>query len=246
MNLLEDTVLPEYHPFEYFTGGLPPGPFLDNSLGGIRDLVEASEKRDDFLCTARELSLIGLVAYFEAFWKNLFSSVVNIHPQPLLHLRKGRGDIRIEVADLLALGPSVWARLGFLVAEKLDFGSATMVNSLFKSLVGCEPFSEEESRDYDQLLKDRNLLVHHGGVFTSRYHSSRVIQREYKDDVFYNSLLVTKDEMREWLAFVKRVANRALGTVPDAVRAMLLDKGVVLTPARLKALDVLGWEVDTP
>ncbi len=72
----------------------------------------------------------------------------------------------IEVSGLLQILKSVVHRLGSLVAEQFDFGAAKKINGLFLDLVAISPFSKDEEVRYTQLLNDRNLLVHHGGIVT--------------------------------------------------------------------------------
>jgi hypothetical protein len=59
--------------------------------------------------------------------------------------------------------------LGFLLAEKYDFGTPKRINALFNALLKITPFGREDAKRYAALLRDRNLLVHHGGVYTLAY-----------------------------------------------------------------------------
>jgi plasmid maintenance system antidote protein VapI len=82
-----------------------------------------------------EVCLIGLAAFFEAFCKDQFASIINICPETLSRFVAKRNTVTVELADLLLILPTT-SRLGFVLAEKYDFGSAKEVNSLYSDLLG--------------------------------------------------------------------------------------------------------------
>jgi hypothetical protein len=62
---------------------------------------------------------------------------------------------------------------GTLISEEYDFGSAKEINGLYQDLLRITPFSANEAKKYSHFLSDRNLLVHHRGVFSYNYASQR-------------------------------------------------------------------------
>jgi hypothetical protein len=105
---------------DYFSGGVPTGDFFRMTLEGLAKLIDKSSKG---ISRVNEVCYIGLVAYFEAFCKDHFASVLNIEPTLLERLRQHSQDVQIDPTRLLELGMEWSYRLGFLVAEKFDFGT---------------------------------------------------------------------------------------------------------------------------
>ena len=95
-----------------------------------------------------------------------------------------RRDVDIYLCGLKAMVNETRAMLkemGFdrkqILSEKYDFGSSRTINSLFSDLLGVTPFSTKESKEYEEFLNDRNLLVHHGGIYTFKYHGQRLADK---------------------------------------------------------------------
>ena len=79
------------HYLEYFAGGVPAGAIFFSQVESLRDAVLAQGEPAEISETVIEACLIGLVAYFEAFAKNHFASLINICPILLENLKaKGR------------------------------------------------------------------------------------------------------------------------------------------------------------
>lgn len=166
-----------------FVGGVPAGILFKMSLDDIRELLQSYKEAEFGFGTLNELCLIGLVSYFEAFCKNHFASIINVCPQVLGNFLEKRSDTTVNVRDLLKL-ELLGDQLGFLLAEKYDFGSAKSINSLYCDLILLTPFSKDEIRKYDELLNDRNLLVHHSGVYTSKYHEQKLAKKSIEGRIF--------------------------------------------------------------
>jgi len=95
------------------------------------------------------------------------------------------------------------------VAEERDFGSAETINELFLDLLKITPFSKDEMEVYSQFLNDRNLLVHHGGVFTLKYLSQStdaIVDIEHGSH--YRSLEVTHEGLIDWVEFLLKIADK--------------------------------------
>jgi hypothetical protein len=193
---------------ELFSGGVPPGPIFQMEVEDLRRLARRSTKpgRD----TLRELCLIGLLSYFEAFCKDLFASCINICPEIIGRLAKRSLDTSIDARRALDFEHTLTRRLGFLLAEKYDFGSARQINAHFTALLLLTPFGKEESIAYDQLLADRNLIVHHGGVFTSSYTSQRLEKVKITSSVYFDSLAIDRKTLLSHIQFLEAIALKML------------------------------------
>lgn len=77
-----------YDWLDLFSGGVPTAPFFFSyTLDGLEKLyLTQSDKRGGR--QLNELCAIGLVAYFEAFCKDHFASIINIEPSLLKNLSK--------------------------------------------------------------------------------------------------------------------------------------------------------------
>lgn len=53
-------------------------------------------------------------------------------------------------------------QIGFIIGERLDFGTAKEINAPYTRLLKVTPFSKDEMQHFAELLRDRNLFVHHG------------------------------------------------------------------------------------
>lgn len=115
---------------DYFAGGVPAGAILFSQVESLRDAVRAQGEPAEISETIVEACLIGLVAYFEAFTKNHFASLINICPTLLENLKAKDRPLSVDALDI-AIDPLSHSRLGVLVAERYDFGTAreTMVST---------------------------------------------------------------------------------------------------------------------
>ena len=130
------------------------------SSNAIRSILKSRRRSHSFNTSKTELSLIGLVAYFEAFFKDHFASLINIYPKLLFNLKEKNFDVNIDICDLLELESISSDQLyGFIMAERYDFGTPTKINSLYQALLNITPFSNNEKEEYERILNDRNLLV---------------------------------------------------------------------------------------
>jgi hypothetical protein len=196
----------------------------------------------EFVDKTVELCLIGLVAYFEAFCKDQFASVVNICPELLVLLKKNGHDVMIDAADLIAFEDMAYRALGPMVAEKYDFGSAKQINSHYQALLKITPFSKDESKQYDQILYQRNLLVHRGGTFDFRYaeqnqegRNDPIKYRAYRDE-----LDITEEDYFDAALLTADVATKTATVSQKAVADFVAENGVKLTEDQQEALQMLG------
>lgn len=118
---------------------------------------------------AADVCLVGLVAHFEAFCKHLFAAAANLNPSALRIFANRRPELALRLADVLSLPEPLNSNFGFLVADHFDFGAPEKLNSLFRDLVDITPLSKDEIFKYANILRQRHLIVHHGGILTLEY-----------------------------------------------------------------------------
>lgn len=224
---------------DYFSGGVPTGEFFRMTL---EDLTKIIDRPVRGMSRVNEVCFIGLVSYFEAFCKDHFASILSIEPALLGPLRDNGQDIQIDPARLLEFNDNWNTKLGFLVAEKFDFGTAQKINALYGALMKLTPFSKDEAKFYEGILRDRNLLVHHGGTFTLAYAAQTKLSLESPlARPFLDSLVVSPDYFDERLEFIKGIARKILKATHSALHAHIKNSGDSYSGERLKAVDAFLW-----
>lgn len=228
---------------EYFVGGLPAGTLFKLSFDELNNIVDISKDDKDIfgLNPTAEVCLIGLVSYFEAFCKNKFASLINICPALLNNFIKKRPDININVNDLLILDSYSKNMIGFLLAEKFDFGSAKTINNIFFDLLQITLFSNDEAKDYNHLLIDRNLIVHNAGIYTLKYHRHRIVKKRTRHRAFYDSLIIKKRDFKKWAAFIEKLVIKFINISYKALKDFTQNEKIKLSKENKKALEYLKW-----
>jgi hypothetical protein len=229
---------------DYFSGGVPTGATFRIIVGELRALSETSETNDPSpgINRIQELCFIGLMSYFEAFCKDHFASLINIEPSLILNLKRAGQSVEVDLSRVLLFGERVNLKMGFLVAEKFDFGTAQKINTLFLALLKLSPFSKDESKQYADLLADRNLLVHHGGTYTLTYlEQARASQEEVKQHAYYNSHVKARKDVVEAIDFLEGIAKKMLGSSHSALVQHLADSQIEYSGERQKALEYILW-----
>lgn len=218
---------------DYFIAGVPPYAIFSMSVEDINLLINAKLDSERTCHTLHELALIGIVAHFESFLKNQFAALINICPELLSQFSSKRGSLSVDITGLLRILNSVNHRLGSLVAEQFDFGVAKKINGLFLDLVGITPFSKDEETRYSQLLNDRNLLVHHGGIITITYETP--IDRD-SDRAHFDSLRVSRDDATSWVTFLDSIARKTALASYKAMNKIIEASKWVLQPSQEDAI----------
>src|SRR5437867_904285 len=185
---------------DYFAGGVPTSELFRLTLDDLSSFIDRSSNGSG-TSPLNEVCFIGLVSYFEAFCKDHFACILNIEPTLLEHLAQQGHDVTIDPSQLLGFGDQWRCKIGFLVAEKYDFGTAQKINALYNALLQVTPFSKEDARRHGQILRDRNLLVHHGGTYTLSY-LRQTKASDPQSRAFYDSLVVTPEYFDIQLSFV--------------------------------------------
>lgn len=226
---------------DYFIAGVPPGPLFRMSFDDLVEMVNSSTDDETKQNPIPEVCLIALVAYFEAFFKNEFAAIVNICPQVLKSFCSKRPDTSVGIKDLMSIDLDTKNRLGFVIAEKYDFGSPKTINNLYFDLLSVTLFSKDESKKYDRLLNDRNLLVHYGGIYTMRYHEQNFKKQEVGNRIFFDSLTVSKDDCLKWATFVHQMVGKTISVCHRSIVDSLKKEKVKLSKERRGAFKFLNW-----
>lgn len=225
-----------------FSGGVPTGMFFRMTLGDLKEICEFSKKEGgiDRLC---EICFIGLISYFEAFCKDNFASIINILPHLLIELEHNGQDTQIDATKILIYPQDFLKKIGFIVAEKFDFGTAQKINALYKSLLNITPFTKSEINKYNTILRDRNLIVHHGGTYTLTYIQQTKIMHDYeRGRAFFDSLEINKEYLMSTIEFISGIAQKMLSASNIAIKKYISKNDMSLTKQQQNAIDALLWE----
>jgi hypothetical protein len=229
---------------DFFTGAVPAGLIFKINVDSLRAIVEKTVSQDDDVPTnSLGVCFIGLIAYFEAFAKDHFASLVNICPQLLQNLKKAGHDVSIDAADLLLSGSNPKCKMGFVLAQRYDFGTAKRINAFYQGLLTITPFSKDEMARYDQLLRDRNLLVHHGGIYTTKYLEQRFVGSPERQRVFFDSLVLTREEFLSSASFLEEIARKSVKATRAALEEFSAANGITQAGAHKTAVEALTWWV---
>ena len=191
----------------YFVGKIPPFLLFEMEYHSLFHLVE-SHKNDDFFSKpniATEMAVVGMVAHFEAFCKHQFGSIINIVPELQQQFVANRRQPNIVLSTIASLKGELLKKIGFIIAEQYDFGSAIAINSLFNDLLQLTPFSADEINKFNGIVYNRNLLVHHAGFYTMRYLKNKTIE-EINEKAFHESVVVTTEGFHEIGEFLFEMA----------------------------------------
>ena len=211
----------------FFIGRIPPFLLFEMEYHSLCALVEThkNEKFNDKFFekpnSATEVAWIGLVAHFEAFCKHQFAAIANIFPALLSTFTSKRGQATVRLSDVLSLYGKFEKNIGFVVAEQYDFGSAEMINSLFRDLLVVTPFSKDESKKFSTILLKRHLLVHHAGIYTLQYLKEDSIPDDIKERAFHDSIVISTENYHEMSDFLFEIARKITQVTARALRKQL-------------------------
>lgn len=227
---------------EFFVGGVPAKIFFFMDAKEILRLVNSSEDEEPFNKIA-EISFIALTSYFESFFKNQFASIVNICPKILTKFLKTRPEIKLDINDILLFDGDISNKLGFIVAEQLDFGTPNKVNAIFFDLLSLHPFSKKEVEIVNKILNDRNLLVHHGGVYTMKYiKQDQTRNLRVRDDMFLQSLTVSKEDFQSYYNSLVPIVDKLVNASHGALIKYISDNAIDLSSEHWETIDAMMWD----
>ena len=228
------------HDLDFFAGGVPAGTLFQLSAREIKKVLSA--KQDNAIGeTLEEICYIGLIAYFEAFCRDCFASLINICPMLLERLKSNSYDVNIDSLAALEMGNMLCYNIGFLVAVRFDFGSARKINALYSALIGITPFSKDEIKIFDEILSDRNLLVHHGGIYTYSYFLQRIGIASNETRPFFDSLRVDTDYFNSRYNFLYKIAEKVVKASHAMVTKEFATGSLVIDPSAHGALNYFNW-----
>lgn len=195
------------HWMELGSGCIPVSDSFKMSLDDLRNIANKAPDTKG-INRQLELCLVGLSSYFEAFCKDLFAFSLNVYPDLLERLMGWEGrDFSIDPLLAIRLGDNIRDKIGFIISERLDFGSAKEINLLYTRLLKVTPFTKDEIQHFSELLRDRNQLVHHGGMLTYRYLQQA---KRGHDDAHVNSLVVDHAFYFRHHDFIESIARKML------------------------------------
>jgi hypothetical protein len=226
---------------DFFIAGVPAGPIFMLELQEMRKLVTSSANLKLASNSCVEICLVGICSYFEAFCKAQFASVINSCPQVLTQFVEKRPSVALEVRDVLPILKDLHYKLGSLLAERYDFGSSDSINGLYRDLLSISPFSRRDAQRYRDLLNDRNLLVHHGGVYTYKYAGQKFAARVAKGSAHWDSLVVHPADFFRRAAFLEAMVRKITAATHKALANFVRAHRIALKPERKKAMDYLQW-----
>ena len=230
---------------EYFSGGVPSGISFEGTLKKLQTICNHSQDKPG-INLQRELGLIGLLSYFEAFCKHHFASIINIELRFLEALKSHGQDTSIDAATLALFQDNIPIHVGFLLAEQYDFGTAKKINALYKALLNVTPFNKDELRQYDGLLRDRNLIVHHGGVYTPGHLQQKAFTvDDIKRYAFYDSVTLSQRDLSGHIDFIASIAQKIIRGSHGALVSFLEQHAIELSGERQHAVDYVGqWGLE--
>ena len=207
---------------------------MEQDIAELREIVNKS-KDDGVFNKDAEISFIALACYFEAYFKNQFAAIVNICPMILSNLFNQRPDITIRVKDIALFNYDISDKIGFIIAEQFDFGTA----SLYRDLLLVTPFSKDNTIQYNELLSQRNLLVHHGGIYTTKYLNQNGLKT--REDIFFNSLIIKKDVFLKWYSFVLELASKTSTACYTAIKKYIEENAITFDTNQMETLEAFLW-----
>jgi hypothetical protein len=225
---------------ELFMGRIPPFLLFEMEYHSLFHLVE-SHKSDRLFQKpnpATEACLISLLAHFEAFCKHQFAAIINIFPELLRSFSSKRGQASIKLSDVISLYGDFDRNIGFVISEQYDFGSAELINGLFRDLLSVTPFSKDEGGQYNSILLKRHLLVHHAGIYTLQYLKENSIPDEIKSKAFQDSILIDTEDYHVMSDFLFDINTKITRVTTGALKDQL-EKGLGPTVIQMKATEHL-------
>lgn len=211
---------PNYQPHDYFVGKIAPFLLFEMEFHSLYYVVQ-NHKEDKFYPEnnpASQVATIGLLAYFESFCKHQFAAIVNIMPTLLLSFAQKRDEPKIEFSTIFSFVGDIKRNLGFLLAEKYDFGTVKSINGIFRDLLNITIFNKKEEKLFNQTLHKRNLLVHHAGYFTLQSLKGKVSSTQFKRIPFKEAIKIDTEDYNTISDFLFEMALKIARQTNEAIR----------------------------
>ncbi len=230
----------EFSYFEYFSGYVPAGVVFRMVADDTARIAQNSS--EDVRGHLNSLCLIGLVSYFEAFAKDQIASAISIAPEIIDSLKQGGHRTDLAADDVYEYIDRLQYMIGFLISQNLDAGSAKKINSIYTSALKITPFGKDEVKAYERLLRDRNLIVHHGGAYTTSY------IRQAFDEIpserrraHGDSLEVTTDRILSEVEFLKKIAKKIVLSTSEILKTIIRNRYVFVPKQLSGAVNAMAW-----
>jgi hypothetical protein len=228
-------------PFRFYAGYVPSGEYFRMTAGHVVELAEEEVGRSP---TRHNLCFIGLIAYFEAFAKDQLGSVLSLAPAAIDRLKAAGHSTDIAAREALNLKEDIEHQIGFLIAHRLDLGTARKINAAFATAVKITPFGKDDVARYDKMLRDRNLLVHHGGTYTSAYIEQAYDEIDPQERIAHAySIKLASNDIREAADFLRQIARSMVNASAKALHMIATADGSAADPSRRKAIEFMAvWD----
>lgn len=210
----------QYDRSQKFIGNTAPFLLFEMEYHSLSYVVE-THKNDRFYSAinpSAQIAFIGLLSYFEAFCKHQFAAIINVLPSILSSFCFKRDEPNIEISEILNFKDTIENNLGFLLAEKYDFGTVKSINGLFRDLLSISPFSNSEADIFNSILYKRNLIVHHGGYYTLYYIKKNSHNLKTEPKPFKDSIKIDTEDYHEIADFLFQMALKITKTTIKALR----------------------------
>jgi hypothetical protein len=230
-------------PFRFYAGYVPSGEYFRIMAENV---VELADEESGRAATRHNLCFIGLVAYFEAFAKDQLGSVLSLAPVGIERLKAAGYATDITAHEALNLKEDIEHQIGFLIAHRLDLGTAKKINATFTTAVKITPFGKDDVTQYDKMLRDRNLIVHHGGTYTSAYIEQAFDEIDPKERIAHAyAIKLTPGDIGAAADFLKGIARSMVEASAKALHLIAIADGSSVEPARQKAIEFMTmWGED--
>lgn len=229
-------------PLRFFVGAVPPRSVYTNHAVGLLEITNRIPEDRRERSQEWEVCFIALIAYFEAFCKDLFACAVNIRPELLKAFRAAGNVTLVDAVDIVTHGDLSPVRLGSLLAERIDLGTARTINGAYVALLKCTPFGRRDAAAFDQLLGVRNQLVHHGGIVTNRFAGQHGQTIDPKNVYFY-SIVLNAAYFSEAYNLLMGVSANMVRIARQRIEELTRDMNLATTPDQQQALEWLTqWE----
>ncbi|WP_148294384.1 hypothetical protein [Azospirillum sp. B506] len=227
----------EFGNFEYFPGGVPTGEYFAQKLWILKAIIRRNEKELDF----QDLCYMGAMSYFEAFFKDLFAASLNISPSLSKNISDKDNNKNARRNHSPDIDRDIDIMPGFLLSDKKDFGTADKVNKIYSDTLGITPFGPQEKEYFDRAKSIRNLIVHHGGIYNTKYRPERFtkeINEKYK--LFYRSVSISHKDNYILIDNMASLARRTVVDVKNVIEKHAEENGIHLDKDRRDVLDLLA------
>ena len=228
---------------KYFVGLTPPFLLFEKEYHSL-DYVVENHNNDRYYKDhnpACQVAFIGILSYFEAFCKHQFAAAINIFPELAFSFSEKRKNLKIDLSTIISLRENTFENLGFILAEKYDFGSASSINSNFRDLLLITPFSKKRTKIFEEIIYKRNLFVHHAGFYTLQsLNTLKIDVSEQEAKAFVDNVSINMSIYQEYADFLFKTALAITRETIKALKSLEEFKPLDQNSSKFKAIEELG------